>query len=67
MNLTHLRLDDLGLASLSFDILSELPSVTNLYLQHNQLTRMEAVAALPKLRFLTIADNLIQKVRCYID
>ena len=58
-----MRLDRLRLVSLSPEVLAALPSLTHLYLQHNRLTNMSALAALTCLKFLTLAFNSISQVR----
>ena len=62
--LTHVRLDRERLISLGDSLAPPLgASVTNLYLQCNRLESMEAVAALPALRFLTLASNRLTRVQ----
>ncbi len=43
-------------------MLSLLPGLTSLHLQHNKLRCIEALAALPNLRLLCAAHNQIQQV-----
>ena len=61
--LTHVRLDRLRIAALPLDVLSQLPAVTHLYLQHNRLVAMGGVSELPALQFLTLSHNRIAEVR----
>ncbi|KAJ9530212.1 hypothetical protein QJQ45_023497 [Haematococcus lacustris] len=61
-SMTHLRLDRLHLASLDLSLASKLSRVTHLYLQHNQLTSMAAMAAFPQLRLCSLSSNHITSV-----
>lgn len=61
--LTHVRLDRLRLAALPAEVLRQLPAATHLYAQHNRLdSTASAAAALPRLRFLALGHNRIEKV-----
>lgn len=60
--MSHLRLDRLRLSSLSHSVLSQLPVLTHLFLQHNRLTDISPVTFLPQLRLLAASYNLIEQV-----
>jgi len=62
--LTHLRLDRMHLeGDLPHTVLSALPRLTHVYLQHNQLTSMAGLCTLPRLRFAALSHNRIKQVR----
>lgn len=61
-NLSTIRLDELQLQVLSTGVLAQLAACRRLYLQHNCLTSCSAVAALPQLTMLFLADNHLQQV-----
>jgi Leucine-rich repeat (LRR) protein len=56
------RLDSLGLCSLSASVLGQLSACKSLHLQHNRLTSCSTLAALPCLTFLALAHNQLQQV-----
>ena len=60
--LSHLRLDRQRLEELPAQVLSQLPNVTHLYVQHNRLTDMAPLKALRKLQFLAISHNRLTQV-----
>lgn len=61
--LTHLHLDRLCVAALHADVLSALPALTHLYIQHNRLTSLEPLAAAPQLQFVAASHNWLETVR----
>ncbi len=60
--LTHVRLDNLHIADLPQEVLCQLTALRSLYLQHNDLASMAAVACLKQLSFLTVAHNSLTEV-----
>eukprot|EP00798_Chlamydomonas_sp_ICE-L_P015284 gene15284-21367_t len=58
-SLTHLHLDRCRIASLSFEVLSQLPSATHLYLQHNRIERVGNLGVMRGLQFLALSHNNI--------
>lgn len=60
--LTHLRLDRQRLAALDAAVLSKLPAVTHLFLQHNRIVDMSPLSAVPQLKFLAASHNRICRV-----
>ena len=61
-HLTHLRMDRLRLHSLPSSVVKQMPALTHVYLQHNRIDSMAALAVLPNLRFVTLRNNLISRV-----
>jgi hypothetical protein len=55
--ITHIRLDRLGITSLPPGVVESLSSVTNWYLQHNQLTSLHGLESASKTRFICAAHN----------
>ncbi|XP_062588425.1 SH3 domain-binding protein 5-like [Saccostrea cucullata] len=59
--ITHLRLDRENISDIDgLELLSD--KVTNIYLQHNQIRRIENLECLRNLKFLTLSGNQIQCV-----
>lgn len=56
-------MDRLRLNSLSESVLSLMPALTHVYLQHNNITTMTPLAVLPALSFCALSYNRIEEVR----
>ena len=62
-SLTHLHLDRLHLCGpVPAQVMTCMPALTHVYLQHNKLTSLAGLAALPALRFAALSHNCICEV-----